>query len=192
MISVAKPLRSQGHTMLLTATELYTVIPVRQLGGLKQTPPLSRTNWSFNYWGLSLCVCCIWIHISDSNPKLTKHSIASVCVVLSMHVNYVYYLFVFCLLYAAEQSSARRVKKKNNNKKSVWERRRVWAWLFCCLASHNCFTVSEEEQLMPVLSSMSQCAWIFLKILSSTAKRHSFARFSVVLWMSFVMDYCYT
>lgn len=28
----------------VTATELYTVIPVRQLGGLKQTPPLSRTN----------------------------------------------------------------------------------------------------------------------------------------------------
>lgn len=28
----------------VVATELYTVIPVRQLGGLKQTPLLSRTN----------------------------------------------------------------------------------------------------------------------------------------------------
>lgn len=73
---------------------------------LKQTPPLSRTNWSFNYWGLFLCVCASGSTFWIPNPKWIQHSIVCVCIVLSVHVNYVYYVFVFCLLSSAEQSSA--------------------------------------------------------------------------------------
>lgn len=36
----------------VTATELYTVITGEAAQGLRPTPPLSRTNWSFNHWGL--------------------------------------------------------------------------------------------------------------------------------------------
>lgn len=166
MISVAKPLRSQGHTMLLTATELYTVIPVRQLGGLKQTPPLSRTNWSFNYWGLSLCVCCIWIHILGFNSQMNK---TFDCERLRYFENACELcIFPVCVLpsLCCRTKFCKRVKKKKTTKKVCEKEKECEHDWFCWLASHNCFTVSEEEQLMPVLSSMSQCAWIFLKILS--------------------------
>lgn len=37
---------------------------------LKLIPLPSRTNWSFNYWGLFVCVClCIWIQIMELNSK---------------------------------------------------------------------------------------------------------------------------
>lgn len=71
---------------------------------LKQIPLLSRTNWSFNCWGLFLCV---FVHLDpNSGLKFQMTIIVIVCVfiVLNVHVNCVYY--VLYLLSTAEQSSA--------------------------------------------------------------------------------------
>lgn len=85
---------------------------------LKPTPPLSRTNWSFNHLRpLFVCVrCCafgstFWIQVPHDN------NILCVCVCLVLHVNIVY--LCFFLLFLCRTKFSRCVKKERSVRK--WE-----------------------------------------------------------------------
>lgn len=74
----AKPLRSSGHVVLFP---LQNCTLWYQWGSsaqeLKLTSPLSRTNWSFNYWGLSLCV---FVHLDPYFESKFQMTITFDCV----------------------------------------------------------------------------------------------------------------
>lgn len=114
---------------------------------LKQTPPLSRTNWSFNYWGLFFCV---FVRILGS-------------IVLSMRVTYVYYVFFPSFLCRTKFS---RCVKKAKQKKCV----RKWQWasfifIFCCwLASQNWQSVLKRSSLRLCFPKCHNVPEYFLKI----------------------------
>lgn len=129
----------------VTATELYTVIPVRQLRSCKK---LLRS------------------------PGPTEALIIEASFRVFVHLDFMIHSFeyacewcILCFAFFPLQNKVQWLCKERKTKKCV--RKWLWAWFFFLydiLQLAKCFRVSKEEQFMPVLFKMSQCAWIFLKI----------------------------
>lgn len=137
----------------------------------------------FNRWGLLLCVCVVH---SDQN-EITFDWVCEYCYI---------YICVLSLFPAAEQSSTCIKKEK-------YVRKYISVYLFFFFFSPPQLAIPEEEQLVFVLSKISQCAWIFLKKLCWLIIFNSFFLITVIisafsfvfLWifvMGFLTDVCYT
>lgn len=114
-----------------------------------------------------MCVCAsgstFWIQIKFKIPN--DYNIRLRASALFWVRMWVMYIMCLCYVFFPLPNKVQQVCKERKKKTSVREGDCEHdVFLIGIQQLAKCFTVSNDEQCMPGLSKMSQCAWIFLKI----------------------------